>query len=444
MRKNLLVVFILIFVASLFVNLQILYSQGTDPFILSFKERARVKREISKDRLDNLLPQLMAREKIDMWIITSREGNEDPVFKTLRGVRRRTMLAFHYDNKTKKAKLYRIGKGGTWFKKDIPYNDVETYQWKRLAQLIAEKKPNRIAINVSPVFREADGMSHTEYEFLTKHLPGKYHKNLVKDGHMAVAWIETRTEREIVLYQNICRIAHTIIAEALSERVVHPGVTSTADIGWWFRNKTASLQLDHLFGYMDIQRHSSHKSKGVKSNIIMPGDLLHIDYGLRYLGLCTDTQENAYVLKPGETDAPKSLKKALAIGNRLQDILTANFKENRTGNDILLMTLKQAKSEGISGSIYCHPIGFFLHASGPVIGMWDMQGNVRGTGDYPLHFNTAYAIELNVKVHIPEWKKDILMKLEEDAVFTKKGVLYIDGRQTELFLIPRPIKNLNK
>lgn len=438
--------FILIsfFIFSLFLHLQILYSQDTEPTILSFKERARVRQEILKDRLDNLLPLLMAREKIDIWIITSREGNEDPVFKTLRGVRRRTMLAFYYNAKSKKSKLYRIGKGGTWYKKNIPYNDVESLQWKRLGQLVEEKNPKRIAINVSPVFREADGMTHTEYEALLKYLPKKYHKNLVKDGHMAVAWIEARTEREMVYYQNICRIAHNIIAEVLSEKVVHPGITSTNDIRWWFKNKTASLNLEPLFGYMDIQRKSAKNSMGVKSNIIIPGDLLHIDYGLRYLGLVTDTQQNAYVLKPSETDAPESLKKALAIGNRLQDILTANFKENRSGNDILLLSLKQAKSEGIKGSIYCHPIGFFLHASGPVIGMWDMQSGVRGTGDYPLHFNTAYAIELNVKVHIPEWNKDIYMKLEEDGIFTKKGVHYIDGRQTELFLIPRPIKYLKK
>jgi hypothetical protein len=429
-------------VTFLFSFFNTLPASGDSPTILSFKERARIKREITRDRLKNLLPGLMAREKIDLWIITSREGNEDPVFKTLMGVRRRTMLAFHHNRKTGKVKQYRIGKRGTWYKKDIPYNEVETYQWKRLAGLVEELKPERIAINVSPVFREADGMSHTEYTALTGALPAKYHKNLVTDGHMAVAWIEARTEREIVIYRNICRIAHDIIAEALSDKVVHPGVTTTEDIRWWFKEKTASLKLESLFGYMDIQRQALNKSAGVKTNVIIPGDLLHIDYGLRYLGLCTDTQQNAYVLKPGETDAPKGLKNALAVGNRLQDILTANFKVNRTGNDILLRSLKQARGEGIKGSIYCHPIGFFLHASGPVIGMWDMQGKVKGTGDYPLHYNTAYAIELKVKVYVPEWKKEVYMMLEEDAVFTREGVRYIDGRQTELFLIPRPVKQV--
>ena len=170
----------------------------------------------------------------------------------------------------------------------------------------------------------------------------------------------------------------------------------------------------------------------------MHGDLIHIDFGITYLRLNTDTQQHAYVLKPGETDAPAGLKNALKIGNRLQDILTENFKTGRSGNAILTAALDQAKSEGIKATIYTHPIGFHGHAAGPTIGLWDQQGGVPGRGDYSLFPNTAHSIELNAAVKIPEWDdKEVRIMLEEDAFFTGQDVWYIDGRQTDLILIPR-------
>jgi hypothetical protein len=163
-----------------------------------------------------------------------------------------------------------------------------------------------------------------------------------------------------------------------------------------------------------------------------------VDFGITYLGLNTDTQELAYVLKPGETEAPAYLRKALATGNRLQDILTLHFREGRTGNEILAAALGQARKEGIVPSIYSHPVGYHGHAAGPAIGMWDMQNGVPGNGDYPLHHHTAYAIELNARVRVPEWGgKEIRVMLEENAVYTPQGVRYLNGRQQQLLLIPR-------
>jgi hypothetical protein len=142
-------------------------------------------------------------------------------------------------------------------------------------------------------------------------------------------------------------------------------------------------------------------------------------------------------LKPGETDVPAYLKEAFKKGNRLQDILTNNFKEGRTGNEILKASREQAIAEGITPSIYTHPIGYHGHAAGTTIGMWDAQEGVPFNGDYPMHYNTAYSIELNCTVNIPEWKKDVRIMLEEDGYFDGKGFRYIDGRQKEIFEVPR-------
>ena len=245
-------------------------------------------------------------------------------------------------------------------------------------------------------------------------------------------------------YPILCKIAHDIIAEGFSTKVITPGVTTTDDIVWWYRERIRDLNLVTWFHpSVDIQRNdnqsfdflSAFSSPEKPDNVVRPGDLLHVDFGITYLGLNTDTQQHAYVFMPGEKETPTELVNALKVGNRLQDILTDQFKTGRTGNAMLLSALKQAKKEGIKPQIYTHPIGYYGHGSGPTIGMWDKQEGVPYNGDYPLYPNTAYAIELNAKVFIPSWNKEIAIMLEEDAFFDGKNCEYIDPRQTKMIEI---------
>ncbi|MBT8285479.1 MAG: M24 family metallopeptidase, partial [Flavobacteriaceae bacterium] len=175
--------------------------------------------------------------------------------------------------------------------------------------------------------------------------------------------------------------------------------------------------------------------------VILPGDLLHCDFGITYLRLNTDCQELAYVLKPGETSAPSFLVEALKKGNRVQDHLTESMKEGLTGNEILSIALEKGRNEGLRPAIYTHPLGAYGHSAGTTIGMWDSQGGVmKDDGEnYPLNTNTVYAIELNSTVHLPEWDRDIRIMLEEAGFFGPEGFRYVNGRQTDLLLIPRPV-----
>ena len=250
----------------------------------------------------------------------------------------------------------------------------------------------------------------------------------------------------MVVYQQIVRIAHEIIAEGLSDRVIQPGITTTADVQWWYRDRIRELGLTTWFHpSVSIDRPGAPEedmktsiAKRFDEDVIQPGDLLHVDFGITYLRLNTDTQQHAYVLNTGETDAPDELKAALVAGNRLQDILTDAFVAGRSGNDILAAALRQAEREGITASIYTHPIGFHGHAAGPTIGLWDQQDGVPGAGDYPLFPNTAHSIELYAESEVPSWGKAVRIRLEEDAFFDGESTYYIDGRQREFLLIPRP------
>jgi Xaa-Pro aminopeptidase len=357
--------------------------------------------------------------------------------------RRRTILVFHDagpDMGVERFSISRYDVGaffpGAWNPEEEPD------QWKRLASLVTERDPNRIGIDKSRDFALADGISASEHERLLAALPARLHERIVPAEKLAVGWLETRIPEELELYPSLCRIAHEIIAEGFAS--IDPGRTTTEDLEWWYRERIVSLRLDTWFHpTVSVQTAAMEESalsfaKKAEAQTIQPGDLVHLDFGITALRLNTDTQQHAYVLREGETDAPAGLKAALAVGNRLQDILTSSFTLQRTGNEILKTALETARAEGIEPLIYTHPLGFHGHGAGPAIGMWDQQGGVPGTGDFPLHANTVHAIELAAAVAVPEWGgKKVQIKLEEDAVFDGKEVRYLDGRQTALHLVGR-------
>ena len=414
--------------------------------ILSLKERARVIEEIQKDRFDNLLPKLMEETGIDMWVIITREYNEDPIIKTLLpptwlNARRRTILAFYYDKDEKNLEKVAIARYS--FGKNIPSiwnKDEEPDQMKALVKFIEEKNPNKIGLNYSDHFALADGIVKTDYELLLDNMSNSLSKKVVSAEELAVRWIETRTEKEMIIYDQLVEITHGIINEAFSTKVITPGVTTTNDVVWWMREKVKKLGLKTWFHpTIDVQRNEVSDLYAFdgesKFDIILPGDLIHCDFGISYLTLNTDCQELAYVLKPDETEAPEYLVKALDEGNRVQDIFTDLFEHKKTGNQILKEALEQGRNEGFRPQIYTHPLGTFGHSAGTTLGMWDSQGGVPFTGDFPMNYNTVYAIELNTKVFIEEWNKDIRVMLEEAGVFEEKGFRYVNGRQTELILV---------
>ena len=414
--------------------------------LLPLKDRAQLRDKVVNERLTNMLPALMRRQGIDMWILIAREYNEDPVLKTMlpsswESARRRTMLVIFDDedrNRTEYLAVARYNVGEVFEKAWDPEKQPDQYQ--ALAEIIKQRNPDKIGINQSLHFGLADGLTHTEYTLLTEALDAPLRSRLVSAEYLSVAWLETRTPKEMEIYPTLVAKGHELIARAFSNEVVTPGETTTQDIEWWLKEQSQAMKMDNWFHpSVSLQRPEASKNNDFSSKststVIMPGDLLHVDFGLTYLGLNSDQQQHAYVLKAGETQAPASLVQALEKGNRLQDILMSNFKLGRTGNDILAMSRQQAIEEGIVPTIYTHPIGTHGHAAGTTIGMWDSQSGVPVGGDYPMQENTAYSIELNAADSVTDWGGDIRIMLEEQAFFDGDSVRYMDGRQTGFHLI---------
>jgi Xaa-Pro aminopeptidase len=418
--------------------------------ILPEKERALLKDEILEDRFKNILPGLMENANIDMWLLISREYNEDPVLKTMLpatwlNARRRTIIVFYRNKKEKiierlAVARYNIGKSiqSSWDK------EKEPNQWKALVDIIASRNPDKIGINFSKHFALADGLVKTDFDELLENLPETYQERLVSAEKLAIGWLEARSKMEMKLYKKLVKITHDIIDEAFSANVIQTGITTTEDIVWFMRQKVTDLGLETWFHpTVDIQRnnevlksHIESFSKGKEEKTIQKGDLLHCDFGITYIGLNTDCQQHAYVLNEDEDEVPVFLKEAFRKGNRVQDILTSNMSIGVTGNEILKTSLIQGRKEGLRPSIYTHPLGKYGHSAGTTIGMWDSQNGVPFNGDYALHKNTVYAIELNTTVAIKEWNKDIRIMLEEAGFFGDGVFEYVNERQVAI----KPIK----
>lgn len=426
-------------------------SQGrvidTLPGVLPQRARIEPVNRILRDRLETLLPQLMRETGIDMWLIINREYVEDPVYLTLVpepvfAARRTTMLVIHDrgpEEGLERLTVSRYGLGEYY--KSAWSGGSDDEQWAQLAKVIAERDPKRIGINTSAHWAFGDGLTSTLHERLRASLPSELAGRLVSAENLAIRWLETRTRLELEAYPTIVELARGVVSEAFSNKVITPGVTTTDDVAWYIRQRYDELGLPIWFmPYVNLQRQGEPDDPEAsffgKSGVIQRGDVLHTDVGITYLRMNTDTQEMGYVLRLGESEVPAGLRRALEAGNRWQDILTSNFVAGRTGNEILAATNAQAAREGLRVSTYSHPLGYFGHAPGPTIGMWDNQGPTPIRGDWKLHPNTAYAIEGNVKVAVPEWDDQLVqVKLEQSAVFDGKQVWYLAGRQTAWHVI---------
>ena len=406
--------------------------------VLTHREQAPLVTRWIAQRFDTVLPVLMSREGIDMWIVVSREYNDDPVFRSMAPLttyssRRRTILVFVNPGGGKPVERYSIGR----FDYDKLYTMVPTAndaQWEGLRTLVAQKDPKVIGVNESEYWNHADGLTANEKRLLLQSLGEKYAARVKSAEMLAVGWLEYKLPEELEAYRHVMRVAHLVIGQAFSNEVVTPGTTTTEDVVWWMRQRVAEMGLGQWFHpSVTIWRQGGAKD----DRVIRPGDMLHTDFGLVYLGFSTDTQHLAYVLKTGEVDAPAGLREGLKAANRLQDLTLEHARLGRTGNQALRETRMQAMKEGLVPSIYCHAVGYHGHAAGPPIGMTDYQEGVPVRGDYIFRANTWHSIELNATHKVPEWGgQEVRFALEEDAALMPDGSWsWVLARQDRFHLI---------
>jgi Xaa-Pro aminopeptidase len=424
------------------------YSQEF-PALPPLREQAVIQQQWLKLRLERVLPSLMRKHGVQMWLVICREYNEDPVFfslvsPTVMAARRRTIYIFHDRGEAEGVERLALG-GGSNGGLYTAYRDEgrEVYgdsQWTLLRKLVGERKPATIAVNISHTHAFSDGLSVAEWEKLSDTLGPDYMRRVVRAENLALEYIEIRLPEMRPVYRQMMEIAHSLIGRAFSNEVITPGRTTNQDVVWWLRQQVADRALGTWFHpSVTVQKPEKQEKPAADDAavVIHRGDVLHVDFGITALRLNTDTQHMGYVLREGETDVPPGIRRALANGNRLQEIVLGHLRPGRSGNEILAAALEDAKKEGINGSVYCHPIGDHGHGAGPLIGLWDRQQGVPGRGDVTVLPNTWFSIELSAKTPVPEWGgKELPVGLEEDAAVDAAGrVTWVLRPQTEYHLV---------
>ncbi|HET8770745.1 MAG TPA: M24 family metallopeptidase [Gemmatimonadaceae bacterium] len=438
---------------------------ATRPFG-TLREQAALQQAWLAERLRTVLPALMRKHGVDAWVIPMREYNEDPVFSSLVSpttfaARRRTIYVFFdkcaADGRTDPGDgscIERIALGGTSqgglydARRATKTVDVETdgrqaelwgdEQWGALREVIEERDPKVIAINVSRTFAFTDGLSAGEFDGMTEALGEPWTSRFQPAESLALDFIATRVAGEAEQFGRMQELVWSLTQRMFSSEVITPGVTRTSEAVWWWRQQLADMGLDTWFQpSVSVQRRGASAEDLGEDPVILPGDVLHCDVGITALDLNTDTQHMGYVLLPGETDAPAGLQQALANANRLQDIVMGELRAGRTGNEILSSSITRMQVAGINGTVYSHPIGKHGHGAGPLIGLWDYQGGVPGRGDARVIPDMWYSIELQATTPVPEWGgQQVRMMQEEDAIVGADGsTRWALRRQDRLFLV---------
>lgn len=399
-------------------------------------------------RLERVLPSLMAEYDVDMWILSMREYGEDPVFwsmvsPTTFAARRRSIYVFtrQDDGTVERLALGGSDQGGLFriYRSSRPAPTGEQAelwggeQWRLLHEIVTDRDPDDIVLNIDDVWAFSDGLGAGEREALEEALGPEYLERVRRVPELAMEYISLRVPEMMPRYREIEETVHAIISQAFSNAVITPGVTTVDDVRWWLREKVQELGMTVWFQpSVSVQRAGGVPEDGPV--VIQEGDLLWTDFGVVAMRLHTDTQHLGYVLREGETDVPEGLKACLADANRMQDIQLAEMRPGRTGNEALAAALEVMREEGITGTLYTHPIGDHGHGAGPLIGRWDNQDGVPGRGDARILPSTWFSIELQATRAIPEWDGTTAScRQEEEAYLDQDGERHWVFRRQEDF-----------
>ncbi len=416
----------------------------------TLREQAEEQQEWLELRIGRVLPKLMAEYDVHMWILSMREYAEDPVFwsiisPTTFAARRRSIYVFtrQDDGTVERLALGGTSQGGVFeaYRSTRPAPTQPTAelvgneQWRLLRELVEDRDPENIVLNIDPDWAFSDGLHAGEREVLEEALGPELLGRVKREPRLAMNYISLRLPEMMPRYRKIMETVHAVISHAFSNAVITPGETTIEDVEWWMRQRVRDLGYTVWFqANVDVQRAGEVPSSGT---VIERGDLLWTDFGVVALNLHTDTQHLGYVLREGETGVPAGLQQCIANSNRLQDILLEHMEPGLSGNTILANTLAQMRAEGINGTVYTHPIGDHGHGAGPLIGRWDGQEGVPVRGDALLLPSTWHSIELQATTEIPEWAgKPASCRQEEEAYLDTEGERHwVFRRQSRFHLV---------
>ena len=414
------------------------------PKLLSLREQMDTREAWLKKRFDTLLLPMMRRHKIEMWIVVNEEFNSDPATEYLVPpipmVGSRDFFIFvDTGEKLERVAIVRYAE-----ERLKNHYEMKSVSRDRLAETLRETvgkyNPKTIALNTRGSRGQQNGLSHASYKLLVETLGADYEKRFVSAANFLTGFFDTRIPEELEHYRTAVLITDILTRRAFSGEVITPGKTTVGDVRWWLMQQVNNLGLTVWF-QPDLRVQRQAKTVGTnqqflavadESLVLERGDLIHVDFGLNYMGLSTDWQKHAYILRKGERDAPEGLKSALKNTNLLQDAIFRVARAGMTGAEVYEAAMAEMKRQNIEAMIYSHPIGTHGHGLGASI---DFRKAIGGAEER-LRLGSYTSIELNTSTVIPEWNNQkVTIMAEDDAFMTEKGFEFFRPRQTEFYLI---------
>lgn len=414
--------------------------------LLPWSEQIRV-RESWLDARHALLLPMMRRQGIGMWIVANEEFHDNPVVHAIapprpytgnrdffvfvdageKGLRRVALTGYAEDNLTR------------WFESTAEPRPAAVV----LRELVAEHAPAKIALQLDGGRGQTRALTHDAYTWLVGALGDSIVPRFVSAAPLIEELLDTRLPQEKPYYTTAVAVTARIVERALSNEVIKPGVTTVGDVRNWLYDALGAhgvrtwfqpdLRIQRQGGGLPLSR--GFLAVAPEKTVILPGDVVHIDFGISYMGFDTDWQKMAYVLKPGERDAPAGLKAAMRNTNILQDaLMQRHSRPDRSAGEVYRATMQEMKERGIEAMIYSHPIGLQGHGLGASI---DFRSGARpGADGKRLRKGSYLSVELNTKTPIPEWNgEQLFVMFEDDAWLDDDGWHFFQPRQEKWFLI---------
>jgi len=412
------------------------------PKLLGLREQSEVRQAWLKKRFETLLLPMMRKHGVSMWIVTNEEFHSDAVTETIVPpvpiVGRRDFFIFYDNGQTLERfavvryeeeqlkKFYTLAAGGKTA-------DV-------IKKIVDARKPKTIALNMGYGRGQTDGITHDAYKFLAETLGKEYEARFMSAGNLITDYMDTRLPEELEHFRAAVLVTDILTRRAFSNEVITPGKTTVGDVRWWFLQQVNDLGLSVWFQPdLRVQRQSKANANSQQflavadeSTVLERGDVIHIDCGLIYMGLSTDWQKHAYILREGEQDAPPGLKNAMKNTNLLQDAIFKVARAGMTGKEVYDAAMADMKRQKIEAMIYSHPLGNQGHALGASI---DFRPAL-GASPERIRLGSYMSIELNTSTAVPEWNNQkVTIMMEDDAYMTGEGYEFFRPRQTEFYLI---------
>lgn len=418
-----------------FAFIVIIFIISSSTFAQEAYRRWRIMNEIRNDKFDLVLPVVMRENNIDMWIITNKEGNFDPLYPDM-GAGYTTQNGYYIFTDTGKPRIERaaLGIDGGFLEGGGSYDYFGSEA--ELKDYVTQRDPKRIGLNMSKMIGGADGLSHTMYQHLAEVLGKKYESRFVSAEKLTSDFRSRRVATEIGVFTEAGNYSYQIAERAFSNEVITPGVTTLEDVAWWMKEQLFKNNLESSFGMPSVYVTGPDGIVATSTDrIIQRGDILMLDWGVGLMNMYTDMKRIAYVLKEGETEVPKSIQNAFDQGVKVRDIIKATIKPGITAEQNMSNIYNALQAAGFSKIAFnkpnsdsktdvvigCHSVGNWGHGIGPSIAEWNP---VRFK--YVVRSTNLLSIELFAYTPLPEWGgKKLRIPLEDDAIVTDRGIEWL-------------------